>query len=225
MKLQKLEENVYYYTNAIENPAALVELINSTESDDNIVQVVPKWDHWEACSGECYIYGDKKNLAIDKMIQISNEDSKNTAQKIVNTIVDAMTNVCKDFAKDKGIDDDVNLSEYIGINRYKPGTFMGGHYDQQEGDMRLKYSLVAYLNDDYEGGEISFTIKDGILDGEDRPREDIDHEMNKDKITFHIKPEAGSILIFPSSPPYSHTAHLVKSGYKYMVPGFWLNKE
>lgn len=225
MKLQKLEENVYYYTNAIENPAALVELINSTENDDNIVQVVPKWDHWEACSGECYIYGDKKNLAIDKMIQISNEDSKNTAQKIVNTIVDAMTNVCKDFAKDKGIDDDVNLSEYIGINRYKPGTFMGGHYDQQEGDMRLKYSLVAYLNDDYEGGEISFTIKDGILDGEDRPREDIDHEMNKDKITFHIKPEAGSILIFPSSPPYSHTAHLVKSGYKYMVPGFWLNKE
>ena len=225
MKLQKLEENVYYYTNAIENPAALVELINSTENDDNIVQVVPKWDHWEACSGECYIYGDKKNLAIDKMIQISNEDSKNTAQKIVNTIVDAMTNVCKDFAKDKKIDDDVNLSEYIGINRYKPGTFMGGHYDQQEGDMRLKYSLVAYLNDDYEGGEISFTIKDGILDGEDRPREDIDHEMNKDKITFHIKPEAGSILIFPSSPPYSHTAHLVKSGYKYMVPGFWLNKE
>ena len=225
MKLQKLEENVYYYTNAIENPAALVELINSTENDDNIVQVVPKWDHWEACSGECYIYGDKKNLAVDKMIQISNEDSKNTAQKIVNTIVDAMTNVCKDFAKDKGIDDDVNLSEYIGINRYKPGTFMGGHYDQQEGDMRLKYSLVAYLNDDYEGGEISFTIKDGILDGEDRPREDIDHEINKDKITFHIKPEAGSILIFPSSPPYSHTAHLVKSGYKYMVPGFWLNKE
>jgi hypothetical protein len=225
MNLEKLHENVYYYRNAIADPAALIELINSTEGEEGISKVVPSWDHWEACSGECYIYGEKKNLNIENMLEINNDESKEKAQKIIDIIVNSMTDVCKDFAKDKGVTEKVNLSPYIGINKYKPGTFMGGHYDQQEGDLRLKYSLVAYLNDDYEGGEISFTIKEGILGEEDRPREDIDHEMNKEKVTFYLKPEAGSILIFPSSPPYNHTAHLVKSGYKYMVPGFWMNEE
>ena len=48
---------------------------------------------------------------------------------------------------------------------------------------------------------------------------------NTDKITFGIKPEAGSVIIFPSSAPYHHTAHLIKSGYKYMVPNHWLHGE
>jgi hypothetical protein len=40
---------------------------------------------------------------------------------------------------------------------------------------------------------------------------------------FHVKPKAGSVIIFPSTDPYSHTAHLIKGGSKYMVPSFWLN--
>ncbi len=225
MNLEKLHENIYYYKNAIPDPAALIELINSTEGEKSISEVVPSWDNWEACSGEMYLYGEKKNLNIDNMIQINNNDSKEKAQSIIDIIVNAMTDVCKDFAKEKGIQEEVKLSPFVSINRYKPGTFMGAHYDQQEGDLRLKYSLVAYLNDDYTGGEISFTLKDGIINIEDRPAEDFEDKKNKDKITLHVKPEAGSVLIFPSSPPYSHTAHLVKTGYKYMIPGFWINEE
>jgi len=102
---------------------------------------------------------------------------------------------------------------------------MGAHYDQQEGDKRLKYSMVMYLNDDYEGGEISFTIKSPdapIIEG--KPSEDFEvaSQMNKELLTVAVKPKAGSIIIFPSSPPYHHTAHLVKSGFKYMVPSHWM---
>ena len=42
------------------------------------------------------------------------------------------------------------------VKKYMSGTFMGAHFDQQEGDERLKVSFVMYLNDDYDGGEISF---------------------------------------------------------------------
>ena len=81
MNLEKLHENVYYYRNAIADPAALIELINSTEGEEGISKVVPSWDHWESCSGECYIYGEKKNLNIENMLFINNDESKEKAQK------------------------------------------------------------------------------------------------------------------------------------------------
>jgi hypothetical protein len=230
MNREKLEENVYYYKNVIENPKEFIDLINSTEDyDDNdpIVKVVPKWDEWSACSGLMYVYGNKKNLALDSLEELKNAspDQYEKAKTIIETILNGLQSVCKDYAKEKGIEDDVLLQTSIGINRYSAGTTMGGHYDQQEGDTRLKYSLVMYLNDDYEGGEISFTIKDGIMDSIDKPHQDLELSKDTDRVTFYLKPEAGSVLIFPSSSPYNHTAHLVKSGHKYMVPGFWMNKD
>jgi len=66
-----------------------------------------------------------------------------------------------------------------------------------------------YFNDDYEGGEISFTVMD---DSKQRPSSD----LNDPNIDFWVKPKAGSVLVFPSQAPYYHQAHEVKSGYKYM---------
>ena len=80
-----------------------------------------------------------------------------------------------------------------------------------------------YLNDDYEGGELSFTIRDpnGAITG---GTPDSDFSLaDPSSYTFAIKPKAGSIIIFPPSPPYHHTAHLVKSGYKYMIPQHWIH--
>ena len=88
-----------------------------------------------------------------------------------------------------------------------------------------RYGMIIYLNDDYEGGELSFSVKDGVLTSTDNAAsEDFESDKNIGKLTFSVKPEAGSVIIFPSESPYSHTAHLVKSGLKYMVPSFWLNK-
>ena len=59
---------------------------------------------------------------------------------------------------------------------------------------------VVYLNDDYTGGELEF------------PNQNV-----------KIKPEAGSIIVFPSSVPYLHQSNEILSGEKYMCPGFWLH--
>lgn len=55
-------------------------------------------------------------------------------------------------------------------------------------------SLVGYLNDDYEGGELYF-----------------------DKFNLKIKPKAGDLYLFPSSFIYSHAALPVKNGIKYSI--------
>lgn len=207
MDREILEEKVYYYTNVIEDPKKLVDAINS---DDN-------WGEWAACSGQHYVYGT------DKTIYIPENDDEQT-NYIYNTIQKAFDDVARDYANAQGITDEPKLFPMYPVKRYEPGTFMGAHFDQQEGDERLKVSFVMYLNDDYEGGEISFTIADpeGVYQGE-TPYEDFAEAEKHGNYTFAVKPKAGSVIVFPPSPPYHHTAHLVKSGLKYMIPNHWIS--
>ena len=53
-------------------------------------------------------------------------------------------------------------------------------------------SSVIYLNDDYEGGELYFPY-----------------------LNITLKPEAGDIVMFPSTYIYAHASMPVKSGIKY----------
>lgn len=215
-----LEENVYYYKNAIPDPKKFVEMIESTENED-WGKSITKWNEWTACSGEMYIYGSQKTVfPSDEEKAIQSEENK--AGYIYNTIMNLFNEICIDYAEAHGDYEKPIGFPLFDIKKYQPGTYMGAHFDQQEGDTRLKYSLVFYLNDDYEGGEISFTIESPdapILDG--KPEEDYDLAKDKGRVSIGIKPEAGSVIIFPSSPPYHHTAHLVKSGSKYMIPLHW----
>lgn len=207
-----LEEKVYYYTNAIEDPKKLMEAIEGDESTN--------WGEWAACSGEHYVYGTDRNIVSSESLGI--EDPKN--DYIYNTIKDAFDAVARDYAAAQGIEGDPKLFPIYPIKKYQAGTYMGAHFDQQEGDERLKVSFVMYLNDDYEGGEISFTIAspDGPMYS-GGPEADFALAKDKGNYTFYVKPEAGSIIVFPPSPPYHHTAHLVKSGFKYMVPQHWIH--
>jgi hypothetical protein len=205
-----LDEKVYYYTDVFENPEELVGEIES----------LPEWGEWMACSGEHYVYGTDKTIIASSDIVVENSIIN---PKIYETLDKAFKAAAKDYAESRGDSSDPKLFPAMPIKKYMAGTHMGTHYDQQEGDERLKYSLVMYLNDDYEGGEISFTVRN-LDDSNDNITPDSDFSLAPDNsYTFAIKPKAGSIVIFPSSPPYHHTAHLVKSGFKYMVPQHWIH--
>ncbi len=224
---EELYDKVYYYRNVIEDPKKLVDLIESTQ-DDKFSSFITKWEEWSACSGQMYIYGEHKRikcLNMDEVIKDCPEEILDEAKYLFSEIFDGMRKVCEDYAQKVNDDSKIILMTDTAIKKYMTGTFMGSHFDQQEGDRRLRYSLVMYLNDDYEGGELSFNVKDGVLTStDDAANEDFNNPMNEGKVMFHVKPEAGSVIIFPSTDPYSHTAHLIKSGSKYMVPSFWLNK-
>lgn len=205
MNKEILEEKVYYYTNVIEDPKKLVDAIENDNKDP--------WGEWLTCSGQHYVYGTDKNIV---------DSAENNY--IYKTLQKAFDDVARDYAKAHGITEEPKLFPQYPIKKYMPGTFMGAHFDQQEGDERLKVSFVMYLNDDYEGGEISFTIAspEGVLKNSS-PNPDFEIAQKEKNYTFAVKPKAGSVIVFPPSPPYHHTAHLVKSGQKIMIPQHWIH--
>jgi predicted 2-oxoglutarate/Fe(II)-dependent dioxygenase YbiX len=107
------------------------------------------------------------------------------------------SNLCiKQFMDIKKMDlNDYVIDNNINIKMYNSGQAMGPHYDGQDGHTKLQYSLVLYLNNDYEGGEIYFKNQN-----------------------ISLKPTAGSLILFPSQQPFEHESKMIISGYKYMVP-------
>lgn len=77
--------------------------------------------------------------------------------------------------------------------KYGPGQKFNAHSDDGE-PYRCTVSTVGYINDDYDGGDLYF-----------------------DKFDINVKPEAGDLILFPSSYIYSHASVPVKSGIKYAI--------
>ena len=107
----------------------------------------------------------------------------------------AITPHIKKYAEDNNIGISKNTA-YI-VTRYCEGQFFVEHTDSTP-EFPRKVSAILYLNDNYEGGTLTFT------------------RFNK---TF--KPKSGSLFIFPSHEEFSHSADAVTSGIKYVIVGFW----
>jgi hypothetical protein len=88
-----------------------------------------------------------------------------------------------------------NLRYWEAFNfvRYGEGQHFMEHHDHGY-SYNCTLSLVSYLNDDYEGGEIFFRLQG-----------------------LDYKPKAGDTVLFPSNFMYPHTAKVVTSGIKYSL--------
>lgn len=217
-----LHDKVYYYEDAVKN---FNEVMSSLSELEDVYTNDGKkmWETWTASNDKDHIYGDTMSFNVD-FINTLDDLYKDKMLFIYKNIMDSFYSVSKDYAESIGDYDAPNLFPTFNIKKYYTGTYMGPHFDQLDGDKTLRYSLVMYLNDDFKGGEISFSLKDyENNDTEIKPNEDYEDELNSKIIDFGIKPKAGSIIIFPSSAPYYHTAHLVKSKFKYMVPSHWIH--
>lgn len=199
MQYQVYDNEIFYFEHIISEPYKLIDFIEETENQPNLHSLIPKWIPWGASNMPDHIYGYQKRIDVNKIDSLSGFDYQR-AKYIINTIYASMRQCAENVRKAKGIEEEVILQDQFGINKYNQGSLMGPHADQYDGNMTLKYSLVTYLNDDYEGGEIEF------------PNQNV-----------KIKPSAGSIIIFPSAVPYLHQSNEIIKGQKYMCPGFWLH--
>lgn len=83
--------------------------------------------------------------------------------------------------------------EAFNFIKYEPGHHFMEHHDHGY-SYNCTVSLVGYVNDDYEGGELYFRLQN-----------------------LNIKPKAGDLAIFPSNFMYPHQAKPVISGTKYSI--------
>ena len=235
MNKEVLDPKVYYYTDAIDNFDKFQETLKELDSmGSNNESGVNVWNTWTASNDKSFIYGETKTFDINAINKIEGKIGEKS-KYVYDSIMTTLYNVCKDYATSLGDFDEPRLFPTFNIKKYNTGMGMGAHFDQLDGDKTLRYSLVMYLNDDCEGGEISFQLKDydggwTSADGFSKgaaPAVDLDYDVSvkNGAIDFGLKPKANSVVIFPAFPPYFHTAHTVKSGFKYMVPGHWIHNE
>lgn len=185
---------IYYYKNVIDDPSFVVDQIEQMNSSLSTSDPISPWAPWVAVDSEgSYVFGDIKQTRESNLATGSSE-----SVSVYNSLKLALTLAGKDYAQKQGI-------EYIepralSISKYKTGAHMGAHVDDYGDKTTVPLmSAVLYLNDNYEGGELSFPDQEVV-----------------------IKPTPGSIVIFPSVEPFYHQSMPILSGNKYMVPAFWI---
>lgn len=100
--------------------------------------------------------------------------------------------VVKDYTQRHNIGE-LRYWEALNFVKYGPGQHFQEHTDHGF-SYNCVVSMVGYVNDNYEGGEIFFRMQ-GI----------------------EIKPKAGDLFVFPSNFMYPHRAMPVHSGTKYSI--------
>lgn len=183
-------DKIHYYQNVIKDPYELIELIEGSDSDLTENTPITKWKKWEA-SDASYEFGYQKFIN-DSINESTNPILVSIREIIANAIYDAS----KHYASVHNVD--LGYLTPLSISKYSTGKEMGPHVDSYEDNRSPVLSVVLYLNDNYQGGELYFQNQD-----------------------IKIKPSAGSLIAFPSVKPYLHQSMPVTKGVKYMSPGFW----
>jgi Rps23 Pro-64 3,4-dihydroxylase Tpa1-like proline 4-hydroxylase len=189
---KKLDPNIFYYKNVINDPQGILKLLEEPRDGTSQDSLISDWNSWKTSGINSYIFGYKKNIDINKYSEASEADLY-----VYNTLQNAIKDVAKHYAVECNIE--LPYASLSSISKYVTGAYMGPHVDDYGvSNINPLISAVLYLNDDYEGGEINF------------PNQKI-----------QIKPDAGSIVVFPSISPYTHESKIIASGEKYMAPIFW----
>jgi predicted 2-oxoglutarate/Fe(II)-dependent dioxygenase YbiX len=135
------------------------------------------------------------------------EDQRRVAERVdlgerrqeINELVESVFVNLADKCFGKALD----WFESPDLMRYREGGYYIKHADSQNMDVANRtwskiidrdLSLLIYLNDSYEGGELSFY-----------------------KLNYQIRPRAGAVVLFPSDHRFLHQAETVKKGVRYAI--------
>ena len=88
----------------------------------------------------------------------------------------------------------VDLTRHSGTHvvRYEPGNYYAAHTDTGMNLLDRYFTVLCYLNDDFEGGQTSFPT-----------------------LLYSAAPRCGKAVVFPST--YVHRADPVTRGEKYVI--------
>lgn len=137
---------------------------------------------------------DLENLKAEGLLEITeNFADKNISVANVQ-LMQTLHRRCEEiFNKVGGLD----VTGFVVFQRLYAGTELISHFDKYS-DKLVEYAAVLYLNNDYNGGELFFP-----------------------KFDYEIKPEPGTLIIFPSTEQFEHGVRPVKEGpVRYVIPVF-----
>jgi hypothetical protein len=190
---QNLGNGIYLYKNVIKKE---FDVINRLESNLGSIEDEKRFSWQPAYVGYkelMPLYRDCVDFKYKKT-DIDKDTSKESLalQELWQDLYDAQFAAVEDYRADHNIMD-LKYWEAFNFIKYGPGQHFQEHHDHGF-SYNCTVSLVAYVNDDYEGGELYFRLQN-----------------------LNLKPEAGDLFIFPSNYMYPHRAMPVHSGTKYSI--------
>lgn len=162
-------------------------------------------EYAEKCAGQRLMVIDNKESTPDNIIKV--EDQRRIAERVdlgdrKPEILDIVRSTFIELA-DKCFGQSLDWFESPDLMRYREGGYYVKHADSQNMETETRtwskvidrdLSLLIYLNDDFEGGELSFY-----------------------KLNYQVRPRAGAAVIFPSDHRYLHQAETVNKGVRYAI--------
>jgi len=191
-QFEKLDENILLIKNFLtdEDLKILWDIINNSTDEDWGLQL-HYTKHLEDRAEELT---GKRDIDAAGIERTKDWDDKVTPLGgKTNLVQDLPARVSTFFNPDCGFE----FRSFGTIQRMYDGTELKAHYDDKA-DVRHVWASVAYINEDYNGGELFFTNKN-----------------------IEIKPPKGSIMIFPATEEYEHGVKNVTEGpMRYVLPAF-----
>jgi hypothetical protein len=188
--VEDLGHGILVYHDVLPQELNIIERLEQNVGDHSLYPWSPAYVGYKQLIPE---YRDCLDFKFKKtdLVPHKNKFSLNL-QQLWQDIYDKKSPAVKDYCERHGISD-LRYWEAFNFVKYGPGNHFSEHADHGF-SYNCTVSLVAYVNDDYEGGELYFRLQ-GI----------------------NVKPKAGDLFIFPSNYMYPHQAKPVSSGTKYSI--------
>jgi hypothetical protein len=204
MEFEVLDLGLVYYKNVIKDPQRVIDLaediaarVEAGEHGNQGAQA----DGWDAWWDEHMPKPFNYRKPIFRLEDISPECYyKYEMSEIANAVFGGLDKAFEHYCSIYPFASNNIKSEELGstLLRYDGGGHLPPHQDH--GISSRVLSAVIYLNDNYDGGEIEFR-----------------------QSNVKIKPEAGSIVFFPSNFLYVHEVFEVSNGSRYAIPHWYHN--
>jgi len=189
--VEELGFGIYVYRDVIPESLEVARRL-----EDVILNPDSKYSYQEALVGyqtkmpeyrDCYDFKFKK-----ADIEHDTSEGSLKLQSLWQDVYDRQINALKDYSRRLNIGE-LRYWEVMNFIKYEKNQHFMEHHDHGY-SYNCVVSMVAYPNDDYEGGELYFRL-----------------------LNLKIKPRAGDLYIFPSNFMYPHQAMPVTSGTKYSI--------
>ena len=193
-EFHQLDDNgdIFYLKNSFTVPEKYLEFLEEMDLNKDSYSYIEKWRDWTASNDNSNIYGSQKHINDIKVLSKDQYLNKKILY-LINAIKEPLIMCSTKYLFDKAMGIPTKINSFA-INKYYPGKSMGPHIDSYGESDKKRFTLLIYLNENYDGGEIEF------------PNQNI-----------KLKPEAGSVLIFPTCQPFVHRSYEIFSGNKYFV--------
>ena len=207
--ITKLHPLVWVFNQAMKDPKGMIEYYENNK----------EWEGWYTFGTMVPIYvGIKPYESFptkNEWKQITQPDPTRTKVDEKSYVEDVL-DLFYDGTKMYFAENSIVLPNYeflsFSLAKYKTGSNMLYHTDYQQErahilESKFHTTCLFYLNDNYEGGEISFAVMDDVTD------------TILDVIDY--KPKEGDMVIFPSNLPIYHGVKPITSGEKYIIRTYW----